>query len=484
MIVRFLKKNWLLILIIVLAVILRGYRIADYMEFLGDQGRDVVIVSRFLKQGDLMAIGPQTSVGNMYLGPWYYYLMAPSLLLAGFNPVGPAIMVMLLGVATVWLVWKVASEWFDQGVGLVAALLTAVSPVLIYYSIFSWNPNIMPFFALLSIWCTWRVWQSGEYRKMPLLAFSLAMALNSHYLGFLLLPPAGLFCLLALRRNKKTVSQKEFWAWVGFSLVVFLVLMSPLVFFDLKHQFGNFNAFKKFFVVRQETVNIKWYKGLIVLPTIVGQVFNNILARKDLLVSPLLFLLAFLTVLIKNRKNRALWFIVFWFGFGVLGLANYKQHVYAHYFGFLYPLSLMILALFFRSWRRLTLPLFFLTLVLMVANWHGFRSPNSQLTRTREIAQLISDRSNGEDFALALVAEQNYDPPYRYFLELKNAPLVDLHKKIPEQLFVVCEPWGKVNCNPIGHPQWEIAAFGWAKIDQEWEWKGIKILKLTHEKVN
>ena len=35
--------------------------------------------------------------------------------------------------------------------GLVAALLYAISPTVIIYSRSSWNPNIMPFFALLSV---------------------------------------------------------------------------------------------------------------------------------------------------------------------------------------------------------------------------------------------------------------------------------------------------------------------------------------------
>jgi hypothetical protein len=60
--------------------------------------------------------------------------------------------------------------------------------------------------------------------------------------------------------------------------------------------------------------------------------------------------------------------------------------------------------------------------------------------------------------------------------------LVDLHREITDQLFVICEPWGKVNCNPIGHPKWQIAAFGWAKIDREWEMEGVRVFRLVHVK--
>ena len=52
MIKKFFTKNWLLILILVIASFCRLYRISDYMEFLGDQGRDVLIVRDFLKNGN------------------------------------------------------------------------------------------------------------------------------------------------------------------------------------------------------------------------------------------------------------------------------------------------------------------------------------------------------------------------------------------------------------------------------------------------
>ena len=102
------------------------------------------------------------------------------------------------------------------------------------------------------------------------------------------------------------------------------------------------------------------------------------------------------------------------------------------------------------------------------------------MERARSVARFIEEKSRGEKFALALLAERNYADSYRYFLVLDKAPLVNLHQEIPSQLFVICEPWGKVDCNPIGNPLWEIAAFGWAEIDRQWELEGVKVFKLVH----
>ncbi|MBU2592042.1 MAG: glycosyltransferase family 39 protein [Patescibacteria group bacterium] len=478
---KFSLEKILLLLILLTAAFLRVYRIADYMEFLGDQGRDVVIVVRFLKQGDLMFIGPQTSIGNMYLGPWYYYLIAPALLLANFSPVGPALTVALIGVATVWLVWLVAKQLFGITTALLSALLFAVSPVVVYYSNFSWNPNVMPFFALLSVWLTWLIWQKNEFKKIPFLAFSLAMALNSHYLGLLLFPPAVFFLFLTWVKNRKTKQNNAFSRPLIVGILVFLLLMSPLLIFDLKHQFVNFESVLAFFTVRQTTVNLKAYKGVLLLPKIANQLFSNLFLREDFWAPFYWSLPVFFLGILKAKKNKSLWFFLVWFLTGLLGLSNYKQHIYAHYFGFLWPVAVILIAfLLTKLFWLFSLPLAGYLIYLALTSWHGWRPANFQLKRAETVAQFIIDQSSGEEFALALIAEMNYDPPYRYFIDLKKGALIDLHQKMAGQLFVICEPWGKVDCNPVGHPQWQIAAFGWAKIDWEWQVEGIRLFRLIH----
>ena len=133
------KEFWILMAILLIGAFFRLYKIADYMTFLGDEGRDAIIVRRLLVDFDPILIGPRTSIGDMYLGPLYYYMMAPALLLANFSPVGPAIMIALLGVVTIFFVWYVVREWFSsslqgrslQAGALIAAFLYAISPVVI-----------------------------------------------------------------------------------------------------------------------------------------------------------------------------------------------------------------------------------------------------------------------------------------------------------------------------------------------------------------
>src|SRR3989338_6339332 len=156
-----LNPNILLILIIALASFLRLYRIQDYLTFLGDEGRDVLVVYNIL-HGKLTLLGPTASVGGFFLGPIYYYFIAPFLLVFNYNPVGPAVMVALFGIATVYLIYKFAGEIFNSRVGLISALLYSISPVVIAYSRSSWNPNVMPFFSLLTLLILYKAFQKDK----------------------------------------------------------------------------------------------------------------------------------------------------------------------------------------------------------------------------------------------------------------------------------------------------------------------------------
>ncbi|KKS65557.1 MAG: hypothetical protein UV35_C0039G0007 [candidate division WWE3 bacterium GW2011_GWB1_42_6] len=493
--INWIKKNKfevaLLLGILFIALFLRLFRISEFMTFLGDEGRDVRIVRDLITKGNLVFIGPQTSIGNMYLGPLYYYLMAPALFLSGLNPVGPAVMVALLGVLTVWLTWYVGRDWFGKVAGLIAALLFAISPVAIIYSRSSWNPNPMPLFSLLCIWGIYQVWRHKKYFWLPLVGIFYAFAMQMHYLGLLLAPILGLFWLLSLLQVKKDKELKsQFLKKTLIAILLFLLLMSPLVLFDLKHSGMNYNAFKAFFTDRQTTINLNPTRSDRFLPVIYTTITDLVLARQEIyvpLVSAAIFLLS-LFVFIKSKWRTALKLLFAWLILALLGLGVYKQHVYIHYLGFIYPAVYLLLgAIFGFIFTRKGIILKILAAIILAALIFlnikyspTFDNPNRQLQRTEEAVDLIIKESKGEPFNFGLIAKQNYDESYRYFLENKKANLVRGEVKIVDQLFVICEDGDK--CQPEGNPDWQIAVFGPSHVVSMWQIDYLKIYRLEHTK--
>ena len=489
---NFIKKNKFefafLLAILALASFLRLYRISGFMTFLGDEGRDVRIVRDLITQGNLVFIGPQTSVGNMYLGPLYYYMMAPALLLSGLNPVGPAVMVAVLSVLTVFLTWYVARAWFGKETAFVSALLYAISPVAIIYGRTSWNPNPMPLFALLSVWGIYQVWQNKKYFWLPLVGISTAFAIQMHYLGLLLLPTLGLFWLLTfIKLKKEKTPSNGFIKKTLFAIFAFLLLMSPLFLFDLKHQGMNLKALETLLSAKSGVFNLG---NFLTKPfSLLSFVQSSLLTGNS---APQLALTIFLCLisivyLFVKRHHSFIKILFAWIVFPIIGLSLYSQPIYIHYLGLIYPAIFLLMGALISVPLR-SKPLFkwltYVFLLIFVVNTlrtsPTFGSPNHQLQRTQVVADLIIKESLGQPFNFGLIAKQNYDESYRYFLENKHASLEPDQNKITDQLFVVCEDGD--SCHPEGSSQYQIAVFGIAHIDQQWQADSIKIYRLVHTK--
>jgi len=485
---KFFQKNYLLILILVLGIILRFYRLPEYLEYLGDQGRDLVIIRDFLKNDNLFFIGPQTSIGNMYLGPYFYYLLAPFLWLANYSPIGPAAFIALIGVTTIFLIYYISLRWFDRKTAIVSALLYALSPVVIKYSTFSWNPNVAPFFSLLFIFFFFEAISKQKYRLLIFASLSFIMALNTHYLCLLLLLPAGIFWLIHFFQQHYSF-RSDFFKQTVISVLIFLLSLTPQILFDIKHHGQNIKALLTFFTERETTVNLKAYKAISKIVPLFNQINTSLIFGKNEVYAPFLSVIFFLGIIflffhLSKPKRQPFIFVFSWFFLGLVGLGLYKQHVYDHYFGFIFPAVFIIAGLVVSTaWRsnlffKILSSLFLIFIVLLSLAANPFRYPaNRQLQTDQAIIDSIILKSDQQPFNLALLAKQNYDPPYRYLLSLKNSHLYTIEEKHADQLFVICEPW-QISCEPINSPQTEIANYGWAKITDKWEINNIQVFRL------
>ncbi len=505
---KWFKRNWMLVLILLVGAFFRLYKIDSYMTFLGDEGRDAIIVRNLLVHADPILIGPGTSVGSMYLGPLYYYFMAPFLLLSNFSPVGPAVGVALLGIATIYLVYIVGRDWFGKKAGLIASLFFAVSPTVIIYSHSSWNPNIMPFFSLLTVYSIWRVWKKNDYKFLYLAAISYAFVLQSHYLGLLLSPVVGIiwiFKFLLLNTTTSQITEKapliKFIKNSIFAFSLFLLLMSPLLIFDIRHNWMNFNAMKIFFTVRQTTVSVKPWSSIPKIPEIAVDIVSSLIAAKNKFLSQIVLTVVsipsvlFLLGRKKLHPNETSGFsmLFLWITFGLIGFGLYKQHIYDHYYGFLFAAPFLLIGGFAQdilenlSKAGKYLLILALSLLLFVnINHNPFRNePNNQMRRASSVADKVVEESMGENFNIAVVAEQNYEDGYQYFMEKNNSKVVEIDAQLPEtvtnQLFVICEKV-REKCDPTHSSKAEVANFGWSTVEMEWEVDGVIIYKLIHTK--
>lgn len=510
----------LLTTILLIAASLRLYRIADYMTFLGDEGRDVLVVYNIL-HGHLTLLGPTSSVGGFFLGPIYYYFMAPFLLLFNYNPVGPAVMVALFGIVTVWFVYKIGTEFFDESTGLIASFLYAISPVVVIYSHSSWNPNLMPIFTIMTLYTIYKAAEKNSGKLFLLGGLFLGVLIQLHYLATFV----GLIIIVYLLFIKILLKQDLQWTWLNiltksisenfFIFIGFVIGFSPFLAFEARHGFPNIMSIFKFVFHSSDVNGSGNYTSII--QDVFFRLFGRLVtafpppAQVSLQAHPALFglyiftwalgILSFLYFIMqcvqefrfRDKKFLQIALLFVWFIVGILLFGFYKKQIYDYYFEFLFPLPFLIVGLFLSYlWYQKKIVLSFLAaaifLFLIFINLQSEpfqHPPNRQLNQLETISRFVLDKSGGKPYNFALITGGNSDHAYRYFFTIWHHPPVTilntsddpLRKSVTDQLLVVCET---LPCAPLGNSLWEVAGFGRADIAGTWNVSVVQVMMLVH----
>lgn len=513
-------ESFCVLLIVLGAGFLRLYRIGDYLTFLGDEGRDVLVVKGIL-EGNLTLLGPRASAGDFFLGPVYYYLMAPFLWLWHLDPVGPAIMVAIIGILTVWLVYYIGKCFFGTHAGIFAAALYAVSPVVIAYSRSSWNPNPMPFFSLLILFLLYIAVTKKNKSLLLLIGFLFGITMQLHYLAIFLGVIIIVYFLFANWIQKSLFPPKNIFVDIGRMLIGFLVGFSPFLAFEFRHGFPNIKAIFSF--IFKSTLSADYGTDsnfFSVIWNVFYRLFGRLITRFPppeqvsvqssqtfflwyyatvilAVVSIIIFLIQFRNFYKENQKEKILQYslVFLWFFIGVILFGFYKKPIHDYYFGFMFPTPFLLvgngIAGIIQSKRLKIFGIIlglFIFLFLLQYNLKGapfLSSPNRQKDQVKMIAEFVLSKAENKPFNFALITSGNSDHGYRYFFELEGKPPVIVNntlsdperKSVTDQLLIVCED---IHCQPLGNSLFEVAGFGRAEIVATWDVSVVKVYKMKH----
>lgn len=470
----------LAILVLILAAFLRLFRISEYMIFLGDEGRDAILVKDILINHHFPLIGPPTSVGNIYLGPLYYYMMAVALAISNLNPVAASVMNALIGVLTVALIYILGKLWFGRLSGLIGAFLYAVSPVTIAYSNFSWNPNPTPFFALLAIFSLYKLKKLGNFLWLIVTGVMIGAAVQMHYLALILIPVAVILWIHEIwYRISKKQKIKNLISGTILGTFAFLLVMSPLFWFDLRHNFLNYRAVVEL-LSANGPIKADLVKNILRIPSIYTyNLAGRYIGGQNIYLGALLgFIMLLPIIFLRTWSVLAL---TIWIAVGLLGVSFYQNDVYDHYLGFLNPAPFLLLGSVVCIFKNFKLRIVFIAFIILlgIVNLQKnplLKSPNNQLKKTQDVARFIIGKSGERPFNFALLSKNNYDSAYQFYLDIYGHKPKQVPFDKTSQLFVVCED---EVCDPTHSPKYELAAFGWSRIDWMEEFEGVKIYKLV-----
>ncbi len=230
------KYTALLALFLVLGIFLRTYRIQETMEFIGDQGWFYLSARNMLMTGKIPLVGIPSSHPWLHQGALWTYLLAGSLWLFHFNPLGGAYLTVFIDTITIFLFYKFGSEMFSQKLGLIAALLYAISPLTVLYARMPYHTSLIPFFTVLLIYFLYK-WVGGNKYYFPLIIADLAILYNFELATALLGIAVCIVFLYGLFTRQKWIREVPNLELLFLSILAFVVPMLPMLIYDSSHGF-------------------------------------------------------------------------------------------------------------------------------------------------------------------------------------------------------------------------------------------------------
>lgn len=478
------SKNKLLLVIIAVAGFLRFFNLENITTFLGDQGRDAIIIKRIITLEHWPAIGPTSSVGQVFLGPFFYYLIAPFLFLFRFNPVGMAVAGGFFSVVGIIGAYIALRKEINKAVAFLFILLVGFSFTQINFARFSWNPNLLPIFSFFTLFFFGKALKEHSRLHAVLAGAFLSFSIQLHYLAILIIPTLFLFWIIQIIASKEKT--KDFINTL-FSAGSFIFFSSPLIIFDLKHDFINSKSFIRVFTEQKVLSNASpWFRFVDTIYSFSQSIVN--LSANNLI--SILILIGVFIYFCKRRffKDQSILQIYFLNFFVYLLLFSFiNSFHYPHYYAAVYYSFFVITAVILAEIQKRQVFLFLLVIPIMafylITNAINYsflyHEGSRQIWRASAMAKAILSLKPQIPYQIVALPSTETTGHIRYFLEILGPrPLPEDSYNQPKELIVLCYE----KCNATTDPQWQIAAFKNKKLDKITKFENITIYKVVHEK--
>ncbi|MDP2684697.1 MAG: glycosyltransferase family 39 protein [bacterium] len=442
----------LILIILLVGGFLRFYNVGEWVPFGQDEGRDAFVVRSIAQDGDIQLLGPAAPNNrtDFHLGPGFYYLLVPFYWLSAMSPAGGAWAIALFSFLSIFLVYLVGRNFFSWRAGLIAASLFSVSFAMVYYGRWSWNPNVVPFFALLIFLSLFKLTKLKENNQNSkyifLLATAFGLIIQMHGTAMIVLPIILILFFIIFR-------PKISWKKYLLAILIVLVLNSPYIVYDLTNGFDNTRGF--FQVLTQSDSNQSL--GLWARLSNTYEVWQNfwhetlLHSQTDLLFfilfagSIIYFLLKLWSGIKKHSASNIL--LLLWLVVPAIVFIFYKELIPYHYFCFIFPLPFLMLAyLFDYFWRNGFLKVIIVLVVLGLFGWQLFYSvqlladlaPDGSrassypvtLSDMESAVNYVIEDSNGQPFNFISLPSHSYDRSYQYLFDNEGV----IPSVIPEKL--------------------------------------------------
>ncbi len=458
------KTVFIFIAIFLLGIFIRFLYFPNNVYFAYDQARDSYTALEILK-GDIKLVGPPSFLSDkIFPGPLVFYIYAPIYFLFNNNPEAVSAFFRIFNSFGIIFTFLAASVIFSKRVGIIAALLFAVSYEQTQYSLFiSHQPlaviPVLIFYLGLALYIFKR---QSKGLILSSLGFGLAVQFHYGYI-FLILP---FFLIILLNHHNIKIPRLKV---IILSLAALLATLSTFIIAELKY-----HTFFSFFSASSSNVSFYLKETLFIINRFFHDIFiaDYNFSHSIAVVTAAVFVYA---LRIKKDIRPKLSFLIIWF---LGGLTPYLlSGVPSYYYSAAASVALLIafaylISLMFSKYKLLAVV--FLSAVLInnfyqieKVNITGVNSdmaiqPGMLTANEKQAIDYIYTSASEKPFSInALTIPLNVNTTWSYLFEWYgqgkysylpvfggdaaegykgNLKVVKVRSNLPELQFMIIEP--------------------------------------------
>ncbi len=221
-------KKYILAAVIILLIFVRLWKVPELFNFTFGEEMQAFMAWEQVKDFHLIWIGVSAANINYYLGPGFTYLNA----FLFFLTPDPAILAYtsaVLSLMTIGSLYYVVRKIISDRVAFLSVCIYGFSTLINLHDRRFWNPTPLPFLTIWMIFSLVKAQKDTRWFILTAAVFGLAFHIHLTLLLF------GIPAAYVLIKNIKKVSWKT---WIGM-IGAYLVITSPLIVYDINHNYDN-----------------------------------------------------------------------------------------------------------------------------------------------------------------------------------------------------------------------------------------------------
>lgn len=437
--------------VVVLFFFFRFYNSNNRIAFGWDQEQYSFQIRKLVINHKPVLLGPRTTNDRgFFLAPYFTYLMVPFYLITNLHPNAILIFLFVYNLAFFISTYFIIKKLFHQYVALLLLAFWSINPLMAGYDFTGWWPIYIPLIIPIIWYLLKKIYENNHIIMWFILGLSIGIFMHMHVqFAFIIL--FVFTTLFVMRKHSKPDIMR-----IALLTIPILLSFTPLIIFDLRHEFLNLKAIQGFFT--QQTNGIQpsitsWipvFKNFIQPIIITKSTFAAVIFYFSLLVIQLFML--------KNKKGFTRVFYsssaILWIIFPIF-FAKYGQRPSEYYFIFLYPFIYTIISDFFYTIKKIPLVctlLIFLFLINFKSLQTNLETRYYSLKYKDELIRKLAEKTKGKIFNLSYTTELTTDYGFRYLIEqyqLKPTgnwkdPLVQIKIPVDNQSSIKVENMGVI----------------------------------------